>query len=196
MIQFSHPCMTSGKTIALTIQIFVSKVMSLLFNMLSRFIIAFLPRNKHLLISWLQSLSAMILETKSLQSATLSTFFPICHGVIGPDVMNLVFWKLGFKPAFSLSSFTLIKRLFISSLLSAIRVASSAYLLLIFLPVVLILACHSPNPAFHRIYAVYKLNRQSDKKQSWHTPFPVLNQFILPCLVLTIASWATYRFLR
>ena len=145
MIQFSHPYMTSGKTIALTIQIFVSKVMSLLFNMLSRFIIAFLPRNKHLLISWLQSLSAMILETKSLQSATLSTFFPICHGVIGPDVMNLVFWKLGFKPAFSLSSFTLVKRLFISSLLSAIRVVSSAYLrLLLFLPAILIPAWHFP----------------------------------------------------
>ena len=171
--------------------------MSLLFNMLSRFIIAFLPRNRHLLISWLQSLFAMILETKSLQYATVSIFsLSICHGVIGPGVMNLVLWMLSFKPAFSCSSFTFIKGLFSSSLLSAIRVVSSAYLLLIFLPVVLILACHLSNPAFHRICSAYKLNKQSDKKQSWHTPFPILNHSILPCLVLTVAFWVTYRFLR
>ena len=198
LIQFSHPYMTSGKTIALTIQIFISKVMSVLFNMMSRFIVAFLSRNKHLLISWLQSLSTMISETKSFQSDTVSTFsLSICHVVIGPDVMSLVLWMLSFKQAFSLSSFTLIKKFFSSSLLSAIRMVSSAYLrLLIFLPAVWILACHSSRPAFHRIYSACKLNKQSDNKQSWHTPFPVLNQSILPCLVLTVASWATYRFHR
>ena len=77
--------MTIGKTIALTIWTFVSKVMSLLFNMLSRFVIAFLPRSKHLLISWLQSLSAVILETKKIKSVTGYTFSPsVCHEVMGP----------------------------------------------------------------------------------------------------------------
>ena len=125
--------MTTGKTIALTKWTFVSKVMSLLFNMLSRLVIAFLPRRKHLLISWLQSPSALILEPKKINSVTVSIVSPsICHEVIGPDAIILVFSMLSFK-TFSLSSFTFIKRLFSSSLLSAIRVVSSAYLrLLIF----------------------------------------------------------------
>ena len=76
-VQLSHPYMTTGKTIALTVHILVSKVMSLLFNMLSRFVIAFLPRNKHLLISWLQSPSAVILEPKK-KSLSLFPLFPIC----------------------------------------------------------------------------------------------------------------------
>ena len=127
------PALTSvhdtGKTIALTRQTFVSKVMSLLCNMLSRLVIVFLPRSKHLLISWLQSPSAVILELKKIKSVTVSTFSPsLCHEVMGMDAMILVFWMLSFKPNFSLSSFTFIKRLFSSSLLSAIRVMSSAYL--------------------------------------------------------------------
>ena len=86
MVQLSHPYMTTGKTIALTRWTFVSKVMSLLFNMLSRFIIGFLPRNKHLLISQLQSPSAVILEPKKIKSVTTSTFSPsVCHEVMGPD---------------------------------------------------------------------------------------------------------------
>ena len=76
MVQLSHPYMTTGKTIALTVRTFVSKVMSLLFNMLSRFVIAFLPRSKYLLISWLQSPSAVILEPKKRKSAPASTFSP------------------------------------------------------------------------------------------------------------------------
>ena len=114
--------------------------MSLLFNMLSRLIISFLPRSKHLLISWLQSPSAVILEAWKIKSATVSTVSPsICHEVMGPDTMILVFWMLSFKPTFSLYFFTFIKRLFSSSPLSAIRVVSSAYLrLLIFLPAILI----------------------------------------------------------
>ena len=92
MVQLSHPCITTGKTIALTRQAFVGKVMSLLFNMLSRLVIAFLPRSKRLLISWLQSPSAVILEHKKIESATVSTFFPsICHEVIGLDAKILVF---------------------------------------------------------------------------------------------------------
>ena len=91
--QFSHPYMTTGKTVALTIRTFVSKVMSLLFNTLSRFVIAFFPRSKCLLIWWLQSLSAVILEPQKIKSATTSIFSPsICHEVMGPNVMTLVLW--------------------------------------------------------------------------------------------------------
>ena len=145
-VQLSHPYMTTGKTIALTGRTFVGKVMSLFFNMLSRLIIAFLPRSKHLLTSWLQSPSAVILEPKKRKSVTASIVSPsIWHGVMGTDAMILVFWMLSFKPAFSLSSFTFIKRLFSSSSLSAIRVVSSAYLrLLIFLLAILIAAVLHP----------------------------------------------------
>ena len=97
MVQLSHPCMTAGKTIALTRQTFASKVMSLLFNMLSRSVTAFLPRSKHLLISWLQSPSAVILEPKKIKSVTVSIVSPfICHEVMGPDAMILVFCFLFF----------------------------------------------------------------------------------------------------
>ena len=83
--------MTTGKTIALTRRTFVGKVMSLLFNVLSRLVITFLPRSKHLLISWLQSPSAVILEPPKIKSATVSTVSPfICHEVMGPDAMILV----------------------------------------------------------------------------------------------------------
>ena len=89
---------------------FVGKVMSLLFNILSRIVIAFLPRSKRLLISWLQSQSAVILEPKKRKSATVSIISPyICHEVTGPEAMILVFLNFEFKPAFSLSSFTFIK---------------------------------------------------------------------------------------
>ena len=83
--------MTTGKTIALTRQIFVGKVMSLLFNMLPRIVIAFLPRSKHLLISWLQSLSAVILEPKEIKSLSVSIVSPsVCHKVLGPDTMIFI----------------------------------------------------------------------------------------------------------
>ena len=92
VVQLSHPYMTTGKTIVLTRWTFVGKVMSLLFNMLSRLVIAFLPRSKYLLLSWLQSPSAVILEPKKIKSLTVSIFFPsICHEVMGPDAMILVF---------------------------------------------------------------------------------------------------------
>ena len=90
-VQLSHPYMTSGKTIALTRQTFVGKVMSLLLNMLSRLVISFLPRSKNLLISWLQSLSAVILEPKEIKSVTVSTVSPsICHEMMGLGAMILV----------------------------------------------------------------------------------------------------------
>ena len=117
--------MTTGKTIALTRWTFVGKVMSLLFNKLSRLVITFLPRRKRLLISRLQSPSAVILDPQKIKSVTVSPY--ICHEVMGPNAMILVFWMLSFKPTFSLS-LAFIKRLFSSSSLSAIRVVSSAYL--------------------------------------------------------------------
>ena len=92
IVQLSHPYMTTGKTIALTRKTFVGKLMSLLFNMLSRFAIAILPRNKHLLISWLQSPSAVIFQPKKIKSVTVSIVSPsICHEVMGLDAMILVF---------------------------------------------------------------------------------------------------------
>ena len=91
-VQLSHPYITTGKTRALTTWTFVSKVMSLLFNTLSRFVMTCLPRSKHLLISWLQSLSAVILEPKKIKSVTVSIVSPsICHEAMGPDAMILVF---------------------------------------------------------------------------------------------------------
>ena len=108
---------TTGKTIAVTRWTFVVKVMSLLLNMLSTLVITFLPRSKRLLISWLQSPSAVILEPPKIKTDTVSTVSPsISYEVMGPDAVILVFLMLSFKPTFSLSSFTCIKRLFSSSL--------------------------------------------------------------------------------
>ena len=190
-VQLSHPYMTTGKTIVRTRWTFVGKVMSLFFNMLSRLVITFLPRSKCLLISWLQSPSAVILEPPKIKSATVSTVSPsISHEVMGPETMILVFWMLSFKRTFSLSSITFIKRLFSSSSLSAIRVVSSAYVrLLIFLLAILIPACTSSSPAFLMMYSAYKLNKQGDNIQPWCTPFPIWNQSVVPCPVLTVASW-------
>ena len=107
---------------------------------------------------------------------------------MGPDAMILVFWMLSFKPTFSLSSFSFIKSLFSSSLLSAIRVVSSAYLrLLICLLAILIPACASSSPAFLK---------QGDNIQPWRTPFPIWNQSVVPCPVLTVACIPAYRYLR
>ena len=159
-MSFSHPYMTTGETIALTRWTFVGKVMSLLFNMLSSLVTAFLPRSKHLLISWLQSPSTVILEPKKIKSVTVSIVSPsICHEVMGSDAMILVFWMLSFKPSFSLSFFTFIKSVFSSSSLSAISLVSSAYLrLLMFLPAILIPACASSSPAFLMMYSAYGLH--------------------------------------
>ena len=170
--------------------------MSLLFNMLSRLVIAFLPRSKHLLISWLQSPFAVILESKKIKSATVSIVSPsIYHEVVGPVAMILVFWMLSFMPAFSLSSFIFIKRLFSSSSLSAISVVSSAYLrLLIFLLAVSIPAFASSSLAFCMMCS--KLNKQGNNIQPWCTPFPIWDQSVVPCLFLTAASWPAYKFLR
>ena len=188
--------MTTGKTIALTIHFLVSKVISLLFNMLSGFVISFLPGSKRVLISWLQSLSTVILEPKKIKSVSFH-IFPIYLPWSNGTRCLIVFWMLSFKPTFSLSSFTFINRLFSSSLLSPDRVVLSTYLrLLIFLPAILIPACALSSTTFHMMYSAYKLNKQVDNIQPWHTPFPIWNQSIVPCKVLTVASWLAYRFPR
>ena len=160
-VQLSHPYMTIRKTIGLTRWTFAGKVMSLLFNMCSRLVLAFLPRSKHLLISWLQSPSAVILEPQKIKFLTVSIVSPsICYEVMGPDAMILVFGMLNFKPAF----YSLF--LFNSSSLSATSVVSSAYLrLLIFLLAILIPACVSSSPAFLIMYSAYKFNKQGDNIQ-------------------------------
>ena len=199
IVQLSHPYTITRKTIALTRRTCVAKVMSLLFNVLSKIVIAFLPRSKCLLILWLQSPSAVILECKKIK---VCHCFPIClPWSDGTGCHNLSFFEcwvlLSFKSAFSLSSFTFIKRLFSSSLLSVIRVVSCAYLRLwIFLSAILIPACASSSLAFHMMYSAYKLTKQDDNIQPWHTPFPIWIQSIVPCPVLAVASWLTFRFLR
>ena len=167
MVQLSHPYMTTGKTIALTRQNFVGKVMSLLFNMLSKYAVAFFPRSKHLLISWLQSPSSVVLEPpKNKVCHCFHCLSIYCHEVMGPVAMILVFLMLSFKPVFSLSSFIFIKRLFSSSLLSAIRVLTSVYLrLLIFQPAILIPACASSSSSIPHDVLCIKLNKQGDNIQ-------------------------------
>ena len=114
----------------------------------------------------------------------------------GTGCHNLCFLNVE-KPTFSLSTFSFIKRLLSSSSLSAIKVVSSAYLrLLIFLPAILITACVSSSLAFLMMYAAYTLNKQGDNTQPWHTLFPIWNQSVVPCPVLTVASWPAYKFLK
>ena len=158
--------MTTGKTSALTTQTFVCKIMSLLLNMLSRLVITFLPRSKCLLISWLQSPSAVILEPQKIKSDTVSTVSPsIPHEVMRPDAMIFVFWMLSYLR------------------------------LLIFLPAILIPACVSSSPAFLMMYSAYKLIKQGDNIQPWRTSFPIWNQSVVPFPVLTVACWPAYRYL-
>ena len=166
MIQLSHLYMAIGKTLH-TIQNLVSKIRSQLLNMLSRLIITFLPRSKRLLISWLKSPSAGILKPKKIKSLTVSIIYPsTCHEVMELEAVFLGFCILSFKPAFSLFSFTFNKRLFSSSLLSAIRMGSSTHLrLLIFIPAILIPACVSSSPAFCMMYSAIRLNKQGDNIQ-------------------------------
>ena len=171
--------------------------MSLLFNILSRFVIAFLPNSKSFnfmaAVTVCSDFGAQ--ENKICHCFQFFPFYLLWSG--GARYHDLSFLNVGFQPAFSLSSFTLIKSLFSSSLFSAIRVVSSAYLkLLILLSEILIPACASSSPAFHMMYSANKLNKQGDNIQPCLTPFPILNQSVVPCLVLTVASLLAYRFLR
>ena len=163
MVQLSHPYRTTGKTIALTIWTCVGKVMSLLFNVLSMYI-AFLPVSKCLLISWLQSPSAVILEPKTLKSLAVSIISPsVYHEVKGPDAMILVFWMLNFKPAFSLSLFHF-HRESLQFHFAFCHKGRVIYIseIMVFLPAILIPACASSSPAFRMMYSAYKLNKQVD----------------------------------
>ena len=123
-------------------------------------------------------------------------FHCMCHEVMGPDAMILVFWMLSFKPTFSLSSFTFIKRLFSSSSLSAIRAV-----ICIFEIIDISSGNLDSSPCFIQLefcmmYSAYKLNKQGDNIQPWRTPFPIWNQSVVSCPVQLVASWSTYRFLR
>ena len=197
IVQLSHPYMTTGKTKPLTRRTFVVKVMFLLFNVLSRLDIIFLSTSKCLnFMAVVTNCSDFGAPFKNTVCYCFCCYPSICHVVMGPDAMILVLWMFHFKPTFSLSFLTFIRRLFSSSF-SAINMVSSAYLkLLIFLLAVLIPACASSSPAFHMMYSAYELNNQGDNIQPWRPPFPIWNQSVVPCPVLTVAPWPAYRFLQ
>ena len=149
-------------------------VMSLLLNMLYKFVIAFLPRRKQLLISWLQSPSAVILEPKKIVFHHFHCFPIYLPWSDGTGYHDLCFLNVGFLASFFTLLFHFQKRLFTFSSLSSIRVVSSAYLrLLKVLLAILIPACASSSLAFRMMYSAYKLNKQSDDTQSWCTAFPI-----------------------
>ena len=170
--------------------------MSLLFNILSRLVIAFLPRSKCPLISWLRSPCAVILEPQN-KSLSLFPLFPHLFAMKWWDQVPWSFlfewWVLSqlFHCPLSFSS----RGSSVPSLLSALRVVSSVNLtLLIYLPAILIPAYASSSPAFFMMYSAYKLNKQGDNIQTWGTPFLIQNESAIRCPVLTVAS--SYRFLR
>ena len=139
----------------------------------------------------------MILEPPKIKFVTVSIVFSyICLEVMELYAMILPFWMLSFKSAFSFSSHLHQETLqFLFAFCPKGDV--SVYLrLLLFLPAILIPACPSSSPVFLMMYSTYKLNKQGDNIQPWCTPFPILNQSSVPCLVLTVASWSAYRFLR
>ena len=213
IVQLSHPYMTTEKTIALTRRTFVGKVISLLFNMLSRLVIAFLS----FFLSFFHSFSFKEHESFNFMAAVTICgdfgapqnkvshcfhCFPIylpwsdgtgCHDLSFLNVeLKARFFTLLFHFHQESSSLLSAIRMF-----SAIRVVSSTYLrLLIFLPAILIPDHALYSPSFHMMYSAYNLNRQGENIQPWHTPFPIWNQSIVPCPVLTVASWPAYRFLR
>ena len=160
MVQLAHLGMTTGKTIALTMWTFVGKVMSLLFITLSRFVIAFLAKSKRL-----NFMAAVTVRSDFEAQENKVCHYFHCFPIYlpwsdGTRCHDLFFWMLNFKPAFSLCSFTFIKRLFSSSSLSTFRVVSSAYLrLLIFLLAIFIPTCDSSSLALHTIYSAYKVNK-------------------------------------
>ena len=162
--------------------------MSLLFKTLSRFVITFLLRSNHLLTSWLQSTICSDSGAHEEEICHYFHLFPLylpCSS--GARCHDLSFFNISFKPALSLSSFTLNKS----------RVVSSAHLrLLIFLPPILISSCNLSSPAFLTMCSAYRLNKQGDSRQPCCTPFLTLNQSVVPYRVLTAASCPANRFLR
>ena len=150
--------------------------MSLLFNMLSRLVRAF-PSKEQASFNFIAAVTICsdLGAPKNKVSYCFHCFPIYLPWSDGTGCHDLSFWMLGFKPAFSLSSFTFIKRLFSFCTLFAIRLVSSAYLKLLFLPAILIPPCAMSSPAFHMMYSAYKLNKQGDNIQPWHTPFPIWN---------------------
>ena len=176
MVQLSHPYVTTGKTIALAIDLCRQSDVSALYAV---YVGHSFPSKEQASFNFVAAIT--VCTDFGAQENKIWHCFPICcHEVTGPDAMILVFWMLGFKPPFSLFSFIFIKRLFSSSSFSTIKVVSSAYLrLLLYLPEILIPAWDSSSLAFLMMYPACKLNNQSDSIQSWHTPFPILNQSML-----------------
>ena len=187
MVQLSHLYMTTGKTIALTRQNFVSKMMSPLFNMMSRFVITFLPR-KFFFISWLQSPSSVILEPRKIKSVTVSTFsLSICHEVMVPDVMVLVFecWVLSqllYSLLFPSPRSYLVPLHFMLLELYYLYIWGYFY----FSQKSWFQLETKSSMAFCMMYSAYKLNKQGGNTEPCCTPFPILNYSIFPCPVLTL----------
>ena len=158
--------------------------MSLLFNMLSRLVIAFLSRSKRLLVSWRQALSTVILEPKKIKSVTVSSVSPsIFHDVMGPDAMIFVFWMLSFKPAFSILLFHLHQealQFFFTFCHNGGVICISEVIDISPGNLYSSLSIIQPGLSFHIMYSAYKLNKQGDNKQPWRTPFPIWNQSIIP----------------
>ena len=190
--------MTTGKTIGLTTQTLGVKVKPLLFNILSKFVIAFLSRSKRLLILWMHSPSAVILEPKKTKSIVIFPFpTSICHEVMGPDAMILVFWMLSLNQLFHSSLSPASRGSLVLLHFLPLEWCHSTYLrLLISLPAILIPACDSSSSAFHMMYFAYKLEKQGGDIQPWHIAFSILNQSVVPCPVLIVASLPAYRFIR
>ena len=201
MLQITYLCMITGNIIALTLQTSVAKWVSA-FNKLCRFFIAFLPSKEQVSFNFVAGVKVHsdfgAQENKICHCFHFSLIYMPWSGGTGYHECWVffvnIFWMLSFKPAFFISS---AYQLVFSSLLSAIRVVSSSYLwMLILLPAILIPACASSSLAFHMMYSAYKLNKQGDNIQHWRIPFPIWNQSVVPCPVLTVASWSAYRFLK
>ena len=159
--------------------------------MMSRLVITFLPRSKCLLISWLQSSSAVIWEPPKIKPATVSTVSPsISYEMMGPDAMILVFQMLSFKLTLSHSSFTFIKKLFNFSSLSAISIVASAYLrLLIFLLAILIVACASSSLAFHMMYPATSNAEEAEVEQFYEDLQDLLERTPKKDVLFIIGDW-------
>ena len=191
MVQLSHPYMTTGKTIALTRQTFVGKVMSLLFNMLSSLVIVFLPRSKLLLGASFQGAQ----ENKAcLCFHCFPIYLPWSNRTRCRDLhfLDVEFWANFFTLLFHFHQEAL---WFLFAFCHKVGVICILRLL-IFLPAILIPTCVSSSSSFPVRYSAYKLNKHGDNMQPWCTAFPILNQSIVPCAVLTVASWLAYRFYR
>ena len=199
--------MITVKTIALTIRTFVGQVMSLIFNTLSRFVIAFLPRSKCLLTSWLPSPSSDF-GAQENEICHCFHFFPIhLPWSDGTGCHDLSFLNAEFQASFFHFPLSPSLRGSVVSLHFVIRVISSAYLrLLILLPAILIPACDSSSLAFHMIHSAYKLKKQGDNIQPWHTPFLILKQVLgspksslrltisqCVCSVVSVSLWPHHR---